>query len=267
MEQVKPEEKAKNVLVGTELNISLHANYLSTKEDLCPKVFHNKPQDLAIALEGCRALGAKTFGEAIMFLKNIYVINKSIVIWGTLPKALARKTGELTYFNQYFIDVEGKTICQKNNNLNADPDCHCIEIQRLEEGIVKYYLTRKDLEISGVTFDKDGRGNLIKTSYRNKRGVDKIVASETWKKYPKLHWKHRNIAHALQDVFSDIFQGIHIREYHDHLEDKKKVIEIKEDKKDIENLFEKIQNESIEKEKLLTEEIPEEEQKELSQSE
>ena len=118
------------------------------------------------------------------------VIKNVIQIWGELPLAIIRQTGELSYFKEYFVDKDGKEISIENKNFNEPPSCAVCEASRKGESQRKtFFLPKLDIDASGVK-DKD-----------------------TWKKHLKTMWRRRCRKIMINDLFPDVMYGVKVYEY------------------------------------------------------
>ena len=192
--------------VSTKKTILKLADYLHRNKLLPDSI--KKTEEAVVCIQTSMALGYRTFGEVCMAIRNMYVINNQVNLWGDLPLSLVRTSKLLEKFDEFFIDEEYKRICLENKNLKAAPFAAICLIKRKEVEEKEFHLTADDLEVSGGTRLKSG-------AWEFKKGKDKKV-SATWKLYPKIHWKRRLRGAALYDIFPDVLQGRHIFEYHHH---------------------------------------------------
>ena len=147
--------------------------------------------ELFLCLQVASALGCKTVGDLVLAVSNMYFLKGSVHLWGDLPLSIVIKSGELEEIREFFIDKNYKEICLANKNLEEDPIAAICIIKRKGDKPKEFYLTIKDLERSGVCRD----GNFV-----GKAGM------ETWKLYPKTHWRRRLQRYSLGFVFADILK-------------------------------------------------------------
>lgn len=124
-------------------------------------------------------------------LRNIAFINGSPSLWGDLPKALAQKTGELQFYDEYIIDKDYKRISFENKNLDAEIFAGVAVIQRKGKEKKEFTFTKKQAELAG------------------------IWGKNVWKTYPEVMIKARARSMALKSEFADALLGVSIGEY-DH---------------------------------------------------
>lgn len=189
---------------NTKKTIIKLAEYLH-KSNLLPDSI-KKTEEAVVCIQTSMALGYRSFGEVCLAIKNMYVINNQVNLWGDLPLSLVRASGLIEKIDEFFINEENEIICFSNKNLNDTPSAAVILLKRKGEEEREFFLTAEDLEISGGTRLKNGSWQFVKGG----------KASMTWKLYPKIHWKRRLRGKALYDIFPDILQGRHIYEYHHH---------------------------------------------------
>ena len=198
------EEITKDKKIGEEKLWKL-AHWLG-KKNLVPKSFDDKVDQIFIALQACLALGFTKYGSMILAMKNMYVFNGQVEMFGDLPLSLVQKTGELEKLDEFFVDEEYNKICFKNKNLESKIIAAVCFIKRKGQTEREFSLTSKDLELSGGSPIEGGGWKFVKSVKYNKQ-------SETWKKYPKIHWIRRLRAFALKSVFPDKLQSVEIHEY------------------------------------------------------
>lgn len=126
--------------------------------------------------------------QPLTALRQIAVINGVPSIFGDLPLALVRKSGQLEYIKEFLIDKDYNVICVENKNLTAQAWGAVCKLKRKgdpEEREVIF--TTEDAKLAGV-------GNVHN-------------------KYPNIMKKYRARSQALKDVFPDVLNGISIAEY------------------------------------------------------
>jgi len=154
------------------------------KSKLLPRAF-DTPEKAFVGLQFCGELGIKPLAG----LKNICVINGTPALFGSLPLALVRQSGNLKHFREWIEDEKGNEICPENKNLSAKPFAAICEIQRNgDEKAQKYFFTTKDAESAQL--------------YKN----------AVWKMYERDMLKFKARSRALNEKFADIFFGMTIAE-------------------------------------------------------
>lgn len=156
---------------------------------MVPKSYEN-PHMVFAGLEFAIELGLRPFQG----LRNIAMINGSPSIYGELPLALARKTGELESIEEFLIDAEYNRICLANKNLNAKHWGAICQIKRKNQPMVEAFFTMDDAKTAGLL----GRSRTT-----------------PWETYPKIMLARRARSQALKTAFADALAGIGIAE-HDH---------------------------------------------------
>ena len=165
---------------------------------LVPSSF-KQVNEVVMAIQTAMSLGYNKFGSISLAIKNMYIINNSVSLWGELPMAIVNKSGLLERFDEYFLDKNWKKISEENENLDAEKASAVCIIQRKGRNQQSFYLTTEDLKYAGIIQKPDGSFTYGK--------------SVTWSKYPKIHWIRRNRAFALKTVFPDLLSGSEILEY------------------------------------------------------
>ena len=215
-EETLNNSKEEKKIIGGEEQLWKVANWLC-KKNLVPKSFEEVDQ-VFLALQACLALGFTNYGSMILAMKNMYVFKGQVEMFGDLPLSLVQKTGELEKLDEFFVDEKHERICLKNKNLESKILSAVCYVKRKGQPEREFSLTSRDLELSGGEPIEGGGWKFVKSVKYNKQ-------SETWKKYPKIHWIRRLRAFALKSVFPDKLQSVEIHEYdslkHPHKIDKK----------------------------------------------
>lgn len=167
------------------------------KSGLAPKQF-DSPEKVLVAMQTAKELGL----PALTALKNMYVVNGSVSLYGDLPLALVRRSGLLEKFKETQFDKDKKEICAENDNLNADCFTAICTIKRKGEDELTRSFTWEEVLKAGLDKNKWG----LKETYQNFRKRMLQMRARGW---------------ALKDGFSDVLMGISIFEY-DQFEEKEK---------------------------------------------
>ena len=178
------------------VEINLWVDYLQKKR-LVPDSLKT-PSSLLMAISACKALGFTDFGKMLGAIKNMYVFNGSLHMFGELPKSLVDASGLLESIDEFFVDKDGKRISYKNKNLNENPTAAVCLMKRKGGTENEFVVTKQDLINSGGIQKENGTWE-----FRQGKGV-----SYTWKAYPKNHWKLRVRRMAIKALFPDILCGI-----------------------------------------------------------
>ena len=165
------------------------AKYLNFKK----LVSFENADEVFLALQVAFSLGMETIGDLVLAINNMYIVKGRVGIWGDLPMAIVQKSGQLEFIEEFFIDKNYKKICLEEKNVDANPICAVCRIKRKNAELKEYYLTLKDLEMSG--------------NYSNGRfkGRNKM---EIWNNYPKVMWAKRLKRWSIANSFSDVLKCV-----------------------------------------------------------
>lgn len=149
-----------------------------------------EPQQVAMAVQGLNSLGLNPYAA----IRQVAFINGAMTLWGDLPLALARKSGQLEDFEEFrfVVDADGKYVRQCFENSNAHLEAFGV-VCRLRR------LGQRDYEIVYTQEDARKAGLWGKTP--------------TWQRYPARMMQMRARSQALKDVFSDALAGVQIQEF------------------------------------------------------
>ena len=159
----------------------------------------------------------------------MYVIKNAVHLFGDLPLSIVMNSGFLEYIDEYFLDKKLKRICLKNENVMELPAVAVCVLQRKDFDKKEFFLTEKDIEMSGGKRSSDGSWKFMR----------KGLLSTTWEKYPKQHWKYRVRSVGLKDIFPDVLKGRRIFEYDAYDSDEEKVEQVE---KKVEKMLENLHN-------------------------
>lgn len=155
--------------------------------EMVPKSYKT-PQQVMIGMQFAIELGLKP----MQGLRNIAVINGNPSIWGELPLALARKSGELEYITEILIDKEYNKICLDNKNLSTQAWAAVCKIKRKNQPEVEAFFSMDDAKTAGL---------LSRSS------------KTPWDTYPKVMLIRRARSQALKTAFPDSLSALSIAEY------------------------------------------------------
>ena len=179
---------------------------------LIPESFRNNENSLFLGVQTAISLGCKTQGEIIKAMGNMYVVKGCISLWGDLPLAIAKQSGRLESFEEYFIDSKHKKICIENKNVGEEIYAGIIKIKEKGKKENSFFLTAEEVQESGA------------------------LGKNLWKQYYRVMFKRRLRRIALFDTFPEMFAGLRVEGYDDHLPShKEKPVEIKNIKEDLES--------------------------------
>ena len=159
------------------------------KSDLAPKHF-DSAEKVMIAMQTARELGL----PALTSLRQMYLVNGSVSLFGDLPLALVRKSGHLEYIKEMHLDSNNMEITPFNSNLDAECETAVCILKRKGEPEISRSFTWKEAVSAGLTRTKYGE----KETYKNYRKRMLQMRARTW---------------ALKDLFSDVLMGIGVEEY------------------------------------------------------
>lgn len=161
----------------------LHASRMLLKQ-------YDTPEKIGTGIQYAVQLGFRD--TWLLALRQIAVINGTPSMFGDLPLALVRSSGQLEVFEEFLVDKEGKRICLENKNISVE---FYAAVCRLK---------RKGYEESPPVF--------FTVDDAKKAGV---WGKNVWLVYPKRMIQMRTRSIALKDNFADILNGMSIGEY-DH---------------------------------------------------
>lgn len=154
---------------------------------MVPKSYESPSQVMA-GMQFALELGLKPFSG----LRNIAIINGSPSIFGELPLALCRKTGQIEWIREYIIDADYNKISVQNKNIETKPWAGVCELKRKNEDWV-YEAT--------FTLDEAKHAGLLEKKFT------------PWHTYPKIMLMRRARSIVLKQAFSEALQGIGITEH------------------------------------------------------
>ena len=192
------------------------ATYLH-KSKIVPDSFES-PEAVLLGMQTAMGFGFKFFGHIYRALTQMYVIKRVVNIWGDLPLAIVRRTGELSFFNEYFLNQEGKIISIENKNFNDTPHCAVCEASRKDQPKRSFFLPKLELEQFGIKLNDKGEWVIPE-----KKGA--------WKNHLYVMWQRRCRKKMINDLFPDVMYGIKVYEYDGD------IIDVKADNKQIEDQF------------------------------
>lgn len=126
--------------------------------------------------------------STLVSLRQIAVINGTPSLFGDLPLAVVRKSGELEDYEQFLFDKEYNKICFDNKNLHNSPFGALVKAKRNGKWHESYFTVE-----------------MAKQAGLSNRDV--------WKNYPERMLTYRARAALIKDVFSDLLNGVNIGEY------------------------------------------------------
>ncbi len=142
-------------------------------------------QQVFAARQLCRELGLPPMSA----IRQVCVVNGVPAIWGDLPLALVRRSGQLEYFREYLVDAEYKEISVANKNLTAAPLAAVCEVQRKGYEKKTFYFTVEQAKAAG------------------------LLQKKIWALYQQRMLGMRVRGLALKNEFSDVLMGVGIAEY------------------------------------------------------
>jgi hypothetical protein len=160
-------------------------NYLHASRMLPQQ--YNTPEKIGAGIQYAVQLG---FGNTwLLALRQIAVINGTASMFGDLPLALVRNSGQLEAFDEYLVDKDGKRICLENKNISAEFYAAVCSLKRTGGFQATEIFTVHDAVTAGVW------------------------GKNVWKVYPKRMIQMRVRSIALKNMFADVLNGMSIGEY------------------------------------------------------
>lgn len=156
-----------------------------------PVSFENADQVL-VAFQALRALNL----NPVLAIRNVAIINGQCSMWGDLPLALCRRSGELESFAEVAIDEDYTPITLANKNLKAQVFGFVCTLQRRGCGPTEAFFTRERATTAG----------LLRQPQPGKR-------PSVWSLYTHRMLQLRARGQALKDAFPDVLLGMGINEY------------------------------------------------------
>lgn len=173
-------------LRGTSLDEQWRLACAFLKSGMLPKAYKT-PEQVLVGMQFAYELGLKP----LMAMRQIAVINGQPSLWGELPLGLVRRSGQLVYFNEWFVDKDYKEICFENKNLNDPIFAALCELERKGMSRKVYSFTQKDKHNLGI--------------------------AAIWNSFEKIMMKRKARSIGLKDQFGDIIEGMPIAEYDYHI--------------------------------------------------
>lgn len=165
-----------------EAQYRLAKYYVASK--LMPSNF-DTPEKLLVALQYCFELGLKPMTG----IRQMAVIKQTPSLWGDLPLALVRKSGQLKIIEEKIFDKDTNEICFANKNLKAEVYGAYCKAERINGEVKEAFYTMDDVRIAGLD-NKD-----------------------CYRKHPKDMLVYRSRGRVLKTLFPDILNGVAIAEY------------------------------------------------------
>lgn len=151
---------------------------------MLPKAY-DTPEKTMSAMAMIRELGL----QPINALKNLAVINGTPTLYGELPLAMVRNSGQLESINEFLIDKSYAPISFENKNLDAEIFAAICMIKRKGHEVKTFHYTKMDME-------------------KNPNSKNAV-----WSSYRAIMMKRKARSIALKDEFGDVLGGMCIAEY------------------------------------------------------
>jgi len=182
--EIKTIELKDGLLETKDLNEEWRVAQLMLSSKALPAQFENV-QQVVMTMQVLKSLNI----NPMLGIRHTMIVNGNISLWGDLPLAICRNSGQLESFKEFFIDSEYKEICFENKNLDAPIFAAICQIKR------------KGIELTTRSFTV------------NQAKQAGIWGTKVWAKYPSRMIQMRTRSLALKDIFSDVLSGISINEY------------------------------------------------------
>lgn len=128
----------------------------------------------------------------MVVIQNLAFVHGSISMWGSLPKALVDRTGQLEEYRVTLFDDAQKVITLANKNLEAPVWGSAIQMRRLKRSKNEYYFTEPEAKAAGL-----------------------LGKSGPWQQYRKIMYTRRASGQACKFEFPDSLMAVPVAEY-DH---------------------------------------------------
>lgn len=175
-------------LMGLDLDSQWRLATAFFKSRLLPAAF-DSVEKVLVGMQFCYELGLMP----ITGMRQIMIVNGTPSLWGDLPLALVRKSGELEKFEEFFFDKDNKKICFENGNHDVVAAGAVCRMTRKGGETVERVFTVEMAKLAGL--------------------IDKNKS--LWKIYPKRMVQMRTRGWTIKDLFSDVLMGASQMEY-DH---------------------------------------------------
>lgn len=179
--------KDSGVIVGASHDEQFRLARLYCASGLVPKDL-NTPEKVFTALQFIYELGLK----GITSLRNVCVINGVPSLFGDLPLAICKRSGNMKEFREWIFDKDMKEISVSNGNIDAEiHGAACRSVRRDDGNVVETWFTMAEAKNAGL-FEK---------------------SQSIWKKYKRRMIQMRARSQNLKDNFGDCLYGSAIAEY------------------------------------------------------
>ena len=180
-----------------KLDIKAIADALWREEKVSKKVF-GTVSTVSYCLHIAESLGAKTIGDLLLYLQNMNVRGKGgnvkVEIGIHLITSFVQQSPVFGDMESFFVNKEGDKISSDNKNLDDIIYACVVKVKRKGGVWSEYYLTAKDLMLSGGKRHESGSW-LMPTD------------STPWKQYPKGMWMNRTRGMAFKAHFADCLKN------------------------------------------------------------
>lgn len=180
--------QANGMLVGTNLDEEWKIANMLVQSRLLPTSY-DSPQKVMAARQLAFELGLKP----LTGMRQIANINGTPSIFGDLPLAIVRNSGQLESFREFFIDKNGEEISFKNKNLATPVFGSVCVVKRKGMAEDTKAFTLDDAKTAGLYPSKN--------------------PDKPWAKHTKRMLQMRARSWALKDHFGDFLNGMAIAEY------------------------------------------------------
>lgn len=178
--------EANGMVLGNTLEERYRVSSLYAASGFLPKAY-DTPEKVFAGIQYALELGFRE--QPLTALRNIAIINGQPSIWGEMPLALAMRSKELIFIDEYFEDKKGERLPE---TCKAEDVWAAVTI-----------LERKGFPRRKFAYTQDDRTAL---------GVAAI-----WKQFTKIMMQRKARTAGLKALFPDILMGINIPEYDNHI--------------------------------------------------
>lgn len=156
------------------------------KAGMVPKSYKT-PEQVFAGMQFAAELGLPMLSG----IRQIAIVNGQPSLWGDLPLALVRASGQLEFINEFLVTSDYKTISFENKNLDAVAWASVCRVKRKGfDDIIERVFSMDDAKKAGL-----------------------LSRDNVWQTYPRRMLQMKSRSQALKDTFPDILMGAAIAEY------------------------------------------------------
>lgn len=192
--KVNPLTDENGLLVGSNFEEQWKIASLMASSEMVPDNFRNKPAAVLMAMQTAKSRGINPL-TAIQQMANLF---GRTINFGELPLGEAIESGKLKYFEEFWIDKDGKRIDDLDIKAKVFGCVTIAEAHNSPQGRV----------VRVFTLDDASQANLLDDAKR-----------KTWRQYTKRMLQMRSRGWALKDCVPSVTSGLSMPEYEEHAEE------------------------------------------------